>query len=89
MSVEIFEVHFGGYFKSEDTITQYKWRNLAGQSDVAEKAAMVAWIEAGNQAFVGSGNQRVAVRVVNASPKYLRTDPDIWGTNNLLSLPTF
>lgn len=89
MSVEIYQVRFGGLYKSEETISDYKWRNAAGSSGISDKASMVAWIEGGNQAYVGTGPQRVPVYVVKGSTKYLRTGPDNYSSNNLLGLPEF
>ena len=89
MEAQILAVRFGGLSKTESAITDYYWRNTLGQTEVTAKAEMVARVERGLRAYVGEGSMRVAVRVVDATPKYLRTEPDRFGVNNLLSLPAF
>lgn len=90
MSIEITHVRYGSTPKTEQTISHYKWREIGStNTGSSDKRTLVAWIEDGNKAYVGSGSNRVDVLVVNASPKYLRTYADGRWTNNLTSLPEF
>ncbi len=71
-------------------ITDVRWLN-SGTSEGGEvtRAAMVAHIEKGNDVYVTNGRNIARVEVVEAQPKYLRTQGDGSLTDNLLALPRF
>jgi hypothetical protein len=89
MSVRITHVAFEDIKnKTHEGITAYQYV----ENDAAlwrRKANMVAYVEKGNRAFVGTGTNQSEALVVAATPKYLRTAADGYYNNNLLSLPTF
>lgn len=91
MVIEITHVRYGSLPKTEQTISHFQWRELgstnAGTTD--NKQTLVKSLEGGNKAFIRSGSQFVAVVVVNATPKYLRSLGDGQVINNLASLPEF
>ncbi|GAA3663778.1 DUF3892 domain-containing protein [Microbacterium marinilacus] len=93
MAIEITHIRFGGTQRTHDEIVRYKSRdNSNGKTYEDDKPSLVAWVdEDGNNAYVGSGSNRVPVGVVkpNDTDPYLRTHADGKWTNNLLSLPTF
>ena len=91
MSVEITHVRFeDNTSRTESTIAAYQYKqDASGAVDSKWKADMVAYLEGGMTAFVGSGSNRVAVAVVDHSPKFLRTHADGKWNNNLLNLDTF
>lgn len=91
MSVQITHVRFeNDYRKTHESITAYAYKQDAtGAVESKWKADMVKYLEAGTTAHVDSGASAVAVAVVNANPKYLRTHANNTWTDNLLSLPTF
>jgi hypothetical protein len=72
-------------------IAEVKWVN--SKTDVtgaASRETMVDWIE--NQhvtAIVSDGRNTVAVGVVKATPKYIRTHAGGKWTDNLLALPRY
>jgi hypothetical protein len=77
--------------EGHEHIARVRWinpeTNATGESSRAE---MVDWISnKRGQAFVVKDGLRVAVRVVNANPPYIRTHADGVWTDNLLALPTF
>lgn len=93
MSVEITHVRYAeNSSKTHQTISAYQY-HYDGQSQAyfRHKADMVAFLEGGETAHVGTGTNWVAVGVVNdpPTPKYLRTHADGKYNNNLLSLPEF
>lgn len=91
MAIEITHVRHGSLPRTEQTISHYQWRELgssgSGRSDV--KQTLVEWLENNTKAFIRSGSNYVAVVVVNATPKYLRSLADGQVINNLTSLPEF
>lgn len=72
-------------------ITSVKWRNPAdSNTGQSSKAEMVDWIKNKNgDARVTDGTNTVQVRVVEASPPYIRTYADGKWTDNLLALPRY
>ena len=92
MSVEITHIRLSVGGTLHKHITHVAWRNSGGSGSGADtRAEMVAWIDKGNKAYVGSGSQKVEVGVVepDEGSKYLRTHADGKWNNNLLSLPRF
>ena len=84
-------VHMTGQGVGHEHIGSVKWTNTAdGKSSESTRATIVDWIENMNGvAKVKSGTTEVAVGVVNASPKFLRTHADGVWTDNLLALPRY
>lgn len=92
MSIQITNVRYGSTRKTEDEIVRYKWHGLeADETRDNDKPSLVAWVEGGGKAYVGTGSGRSQVGVVKPSngQPYLRTYADGQWNNNLLSLPTF
>ena len=92
MTIEITHVRFSGTQKTHEAITHYKWRNRSDSTTgTSDKPTLVAWVDAKNVAYVGSGSREVRVYAVHPvnSAAYLRTQADGAWSNNLLSLPTF
>lgn len=92
MAIEITHVRYSGLQRHEQAIVRYKWRNTAdGTGGDNDKPSLVAWVDGGGDAYVGSGRDRVNVGVVRPNPgqPYLRTYADGSWTNNLTALPTF
>ena len=92
MTIEVTHVRFGGQQRTYEAIAHYKWRNREnGTTNSSAKPALVAAVDGGTLAYVGSGAQQVRVVAVHplGSLPYLRTSADQTGSNNLLSLPTF
>jgi hypothetical protein len=73
-------------------ITDVKWQQPSdGSVGQDTKAEMVDWIKNKNgvaRVKDNSGND-IDVKVVNATPPYLRTQADGVWTDNLLALPRF
>lgn len=88
--VEITEVHMSGGTKHEH-IAEVKWKNpKTGKTGENTREEMVNWIEnKDGKAFVTDGKNTVSVRVVDATPKYIRTYADGKWTDNLLALPRY
>jgi hypothetical protein len=91
MSIEITHVRYGSTPKTEDVITNYKWRNeQTGEVNSSDKPAMVKWLDDKGIAWVGQNPRAQAVPVhPNGSPAYVRTVADGKYTNNLTNLPEF
>jgi hypothetical protein len=87
MSITITHVRYAGLAKTHEAISHVAYDG--GES--RPKQVIVEWLDAGNQAFVGTGAARVEVGTVHESGKqpYLRTFADGFYSNNLLSLPVF
>lgn len=93
MTFRITHVKFDNpLYKTYETITAYAWIDEITNATGADwKPQMVAKVEGGKRAFVGTGIYRVEATVV-APPqgqKFLRTVADSTNANNLLNLPTF
>lgn len=89
MSVQITHVRFeDSNNKTHESITAYRYVE-AGRDLYRWKADMVAYVEKGNKAYVGTGANQIEAAVIDANPKYLRTYADGKWNNNLLNLPTF
>ena len=84
----ITDVHMVGGTKHEH-IAAVKWVDDAGPRGESTRAEMVSWIDGGGKAYVSHGTQKIAVGVVNAVPKYIRTHADGVWTDNLLALPRY
>jgi hypothetical protein len=73
-------------------IERYVWVNSIGAGDASDRPTMIDWIEnEGGTAYVGTGSNRVPIRVVHprVGQPYLRTRIDGAWTNDLLALPRF
>lgn len=71
-------------------IARVRWINSSNStSNVSTKEAAIDWLNKGNKFWVAGEDGPVEVRVVNASPPYLRTVKDNSYTDNLLALPRF
>ena len=91
MAIEITDVRLSGGSQHEH-ITHVRWRGIeTGKSDSSTVATVVDWINDDGTAWVGTGADRIRVRVVRpvSGLRYLRTYADGLWTNNLLSLPRF
>lgn len=87
--VYITEVHMSGGTNHEH-ITEVRWRNPStGGTGQSSREAMIDWIDKGGDARVKDRYGDVQVRVVRATPPYLRTYADDRPTDNLLSLPRY
>jgi hypothetical protein len=93
MTFRITHVRFDNpLYKSYETITAYAWIDeTTNINDSDWKLQMVAKVEGGKRAFVGTGTNRVEATVVTPAQgkKFLRTQADSTSANNLLNLPTF
>ncbi len=91
MAVYITARHMTGGTQHEH-IARVRWHEATDASKTGENSRqeMVDWIkDKKGDAYVHSGDGRVDVGVVEASPPYLRTYANGVWTDNLLSLPTF
>lgn len=71
-------------------IANVRWLDSGNStSKVMSKQAAVDWLNKGNTLWVAADDGPVEVRVVGASPPYLRTVRDNSYTDNLLALPRF
>jgi hypothetical protein len=93
MTVRITHIRFeDGASKTHETIAAYAYVDESSGATASKwKPDMVAIVEGGKRAFVGTGSGRVEALVVkpDRGQKYLRTVADGKWSNNLLSLPTF
>ena len=88
--VYITEIHVSPPGDRHERIAAVRWRNPStGQHGACSTSAMVEFIQNGNQVQVTDGRNTVAVAVVEASPRYLRTVADGYYTDNLLALPRY
>ena len=91
MAVNITARHMEGGERHEH-IARVRWQNTTDASNTGENSRqkMVDWIrDKGGRAYVRDSAGAVDVKVVEASPPYLRTYADGRWTDNLLALPTF
>jgi hypothetical protein len=73
-----------------EAIAAIWWLDTANETSASfSKATAVAWLNKGNQAWVADSEGKVAVRVVDGNPPYVRTYADGRPTDNLLALPRF
>jgi hypothetical protein len=89
--IHIHAVHMSGGTGHEH-IASVKWQNPDdGKTGQNTKAEMVAWLRksTANKAYVCGGGHLAPVKVVNASPPYIRSHADGVWTDNLLALPRF
>jgi hypothetical protein len=93
VTIEITNIRFTGTAKNHESISHYRWRNIAtGGFGTSDKATLVAWVAtAGNRAFVSANSLRAEVGVVRPSQRvpFLRTRADGSWSDNLLALPLF
>jgi len=88
--VRITAIHLVGGQQHEH-IASVRWIDLSDNTTgESTRETMVDWIEnKGGKAVVTDGTNTVAVGVVNATPKYIRTHADGKWTDNLLALPRY
>ena len=92
MSIRITHVRLQPGYNDHEHITDYRWTvRESGEQGQSDKATLVAWVDAGNLAYVEVGGSRVQVGVVKraGTPWFLRTYANETYTDNLLSLPRF
>lgn len=72
-------------------ISEVKWINPSTNNiGISTREGMVTWLrQPGTVAKVQGGGRTVDVRVVEATPPYIRTYADGTPTDNLLALPHF
>ena len=90
MTAQITHVRFHGYRKNED-IAIYKWRLNTGEQGESDRAAMIAWMDQGNDMVVavdGAWQPVGVVRVEGAAPFLCAHLNGQW-TDGLLHLPMF
>lgn len=91
MTIYITKVHLVGGTAHEH-IAEVGWENRSTkETGTSTRQQVVVWLEGdnANQARVADGQSFVAVGVVNATPKYIRTHADGKWTDNLLALPRY
>ena len=90
MTAQITHVRFHGYRKNED-IAIYKWRLDSGEQGESDRAAMIAWMEQGNDMVVAVDGawQPVGIVRVEGSPPFLCAHLNGQWTDGLLQLPMF
>lgn len=88
--VHIYAVRLSGG-TGHQHISSVRWKNPdTDATGTSTRAEMVDWIKNKNGfAYVCGGRHLAAVRVVNATPPYIRTFADGVWTDNLLALPRF
>lgn len=80
----------GSHYDPHEAVSHYKWLNeQTGQSAIADRPSMVAWVERGNRAYVSSqeGTVNCEVRRSRSGTKFLQTNTDYHSSNNILNLP--
>lgn len=87
----IVAVKFAGTSKKREQISRVIWVNadtfVSGNNDTA---SMVDFVEKNpGTVKVTDGKTTATVEVVNATPKYLRSEKDDSKTDNLVNLTTF
>lgn len=71
-------------------IGSVRWLNSSDStSKTLTTAAAVDWLRKGNKLYVAGETGPVEVRVVDATPPYLRTVANDQYTDNLLALPRY
>ena len=88
--VYITAVHMADGNSGHEHIASVRWWNPATRtSGESTRATMVDWINDGGDARVQGDYGDVKVRVVDASPPYIRTHANGVWTDNLLALPRY
>ena len=89
MAIYVTARHMVGGTKHEH-ISEVKWENgTTKETGKSSRAEMVDWIKKGGEARVAKGQSYIAIKVVEASPPYIRTFADNLWTDNLLALPVY
>ena len=90
MTAQITHVRFHGYRKNED-IAIYKWQLDTGEQGESDRAAMIAWMDQGNDMVVAVGGtwQPVSIVRVAGQPPFLCAHLNGQWTDGLLQLPMF
>ena len=90
MTAQITHVRFHGYRRNED-IAIYKWQLDTGERGESDRAAMIAWMDQGNDIVVavdGAWQPVGIVRVEGQAPFLCAHFNGQW-TEGLLQLPMF
>jgi hypothetical protein len=75
---------------SHQAITHIRWLDSRNStSNTMSKSQAVEWVNDGHKLWVAGKDGPIEVRVVSATPPYLRTVRDNSYTDNLLALPRF
>jgi hypothetical protein len=90
MTAQITHVRFHGYRRNED-IAIYKWRLDSGETGESDRAAMIAWMDQGNDMVVAANGvlQPVSIVRVPGQPPFLCAHANGQWTEALLDLPMF
>jgi len=89
MAIYVTARHMVGGAQHEH-ISEVKWENrTTKETGKSSRAEMVAWIRTGGDARVAKGQSDVTIKVVEASPPYVRTFADGLWSDNLLALPSY
>jgi hypothetical protein len=90
MTAQITHVRFHGYRRNED-IAIYKWRLDTGEQGESDRAAMIAWMEQGNDMVVSVEGvwQPVGIVRVEGQAPFLCAHLNGQWTEALLQLPMF
>lgn len=89
--IYITAIHMSNGGTRHEHIASVKWEDAeTGKTGESTREAMVDWINEGADIHVrDEDGHDVPVRVVDASPPYIRTQGDEVGTDNLLALPRY
>jgi hypothetical protein len=80
----------GNHQNPHEAITNFKYVKSDNSTWSCERWQMVSFLEAGNEAYVSSGYNRVYCYVRdNGRIKFVQTHSDGQPSNNLLNLPEF
>jgi hypothetical protein len=90
MTAQITHVRFHGYRKNED-IAIYRWRLDTGEQGESDRAAMIAWMEQGNDMVVAADGvwQQVGIVRMPGQAPFLCAHANGQWTDALLNLPMF
>jgi copper oxidase (laccase) domain-containing protein len=88
--IYIYAVHLSGGTRHEH-IASVRWKNPdTGNTGQSNQSEMVDWVKnKDGHAYVCGNGHLARVRVVEASPPYIRTHADGVWTDNLLALPRY
>ena len=90
MTAQITHVRFHGYRRNED-IAIYKWQLDTGEQGESDRAAMIAWMDQGNDMVVAVDGVLQPVAIVRAPGQvpFLCAHLNGQWTDGLLQLPMF
>jgi hypothetical protein len=92
MAVKIIAIRkdHGNHYDPHEAVSDYKWLDEhTGESKIADRQSMVAWVEQGGRAYVTSlqGTVDCYVNQSASGTKFLETRADGITSDNLLNLP--